>query len=117
MLSVLAAALDGSGPAILPLDPDLPEPALARILESFAPAVLHTTTGTRSLHLPAASEAAAATRDYAFGTLRKTRVISLIRPENLPSQCVARKIGMTPEDRVVQHGGFPHLVFSLARQL
>jgi len=60
MLSMLAAALDGSGPAILPLDPDLPEPALARILESFAPAVLHTTTGTRSLHLPAASEAAAA---------------------------------------------------------
>ena len=63
-----------------------------------------------------ASEAAAATRDYAFDTLCKSRVISLIRPENLPSQCVARKIGMAPEDRVVQHGGFRHLVFSLQRQ-
>ncbi len=60
MLSALAAALDGSGPAILPLDPDLPEPALARILGSFSPAALHTMTGTRSLDLPAVSPAAAA---------------------------------------------------------
>jgi o-succinylbenzoate---CoA ligase len=60
MLSALAAALDGTGPAILPLDPDLPEPALARILTSFAPAALHTMKGTRSLDLPAARPAAAA---------------------------------------------------------
>ncbi len=60
MLSALAAALDGTGPAILPLDPDLPEPALARILGSFSPAALHTMTGTRSLDLPAARPAAAA---------------------------------------------------------
>jgi o-succinylbenzoate---CoA ligase len=36
MLAALAAALDGSGPAIMPLDPSLPEPALARILDSFS---------------------------------------------------------------------------------
>ncbi len=60
MLSALAAALDGTGPAILPLDPGLPEPALARILGSFSPAALHTATGTRSLNLPTASAAAAA---------------------------------------------------------
>ena len=40
MLAALAAALDGSGPAILPLDPDLPEAALARTLAAFAPAAI-----------------------------------------------------------------------------
>ena len=59
MLSALAAALDGTGPAILPVDPALPEPALARILTAFAPAALHTMTGTRSLSLPAVPLAAA----------------------------------------------------------
>ncbi len=53
MLSALAAALDGTGPAILPLDPDLPEPVLARILTALAPAALHTTKGTTPLDLPA----------------------------------------------------------------
>jgi len=53
MLSALAAALDGTGPAILPLDPDLPEPVLARILTALAPAALHTIKGTRPLDLPA----------------------------------------------------------------
>jgi o-succinylbenzoate---CoA ligase len=35
MLAALAAALDGSGPAIMPLDPTLPDPAIARIAGSF----------------------------------------------------------------------------------
>jgi O-succinylbenzoic acid--CoA ligase len=60
MLSALAAALDGTGPAILPLDPDLPEPALARILTSLAPAALHTIKGTKPLDLAAARPPAAA---------------------------------------------------------
>ena len=60
MLSALAAALDGTGPAILPLDPDLPEPALARILTSLAPAALHTIEGTTPLDLAAARPPAAA---------------------------------------------------------
>jgi o-succinylbenzoate---CoA ligase len=46
MLAAVAAALDGSGPAILPLDPDLPDAALARTLEAFAPAAIQTMTGT-----------------------------------------------------------------------
>ena len=46
MLSALAAALDGSGPAILPLDPDLPEAALARTLAAFAPDAIETMAGT-----------------------------------------------------------------------
>src|SRR5258707_11632353 len=40
-----------------------------------------------------AFEAAAACRDYVFSTLGRDRVISLDRPENLPSQAVARKMG------------------------
>jgi len=47
MLAALAAALDGSGPAILPLDPSLPEAALARTLAAFAPSAISTMTGTR----------------------------------------------------------------------
>jgi len=46
MLAALAAALDGSGPAILPLDPDLPEAALTRTLEAFQPEAIQTSTGT-----------------------------------------------------------------------
>lgn len=49
MLAALAAALDGSGPAILPLDPGLPEAALARTLEAFAPATIETMAGTRTV--------------------------------------------------------------------
>ncbi len=62
-----------------------------------------------------ATEAATATRDHAFTALGKPRVISLIRPENLPSQGVARKLRMEPGGRMVMHGGFPHLVFSISR--
>lgn len=61
-----------------------------------------------------ATEAAAACRDYVFETLDRGRVITLIRPENLPSQGVARKIGMTPEGRTI-YGGFEHLVYSIVR--
>jgi o-succinylbenzoate---CoA ligase len=60
MLSALAAALDGTGPAILPLDPGLPEPALDRILTAFTPTVLHTMTGTTSLSHSSAGPAPAA---------------------------------------------------------
>lgn len=63
-----------------------------------------------------ATEAAAATRDHALEVLGKPRVVSLIRPENTSSQGVARKIGMTSEGRLVEHGGFPHLVFSVCRR-
>ena len=49
MLTALAAALNGSGPAILPLDPDLPEAALARMLAAFAPSALQTMAGTSAL--------------------------------------------------------------------
>jgi o-succinylbenzoate---CoA ligase len=63
MLALLAAALDGSGPAILPLDPELPGPALTRVLEAFAPSALITREGTGSVRLPSAPDGTAAVAD------------------------------------------------------
>lgn len=42
LLEALAAALDGSGPAILPLDASLPRARLAEIISAFAPAAVLT---------------------------------------------------------------------------
>jgi len=61
-----------------------------------------------------AFEAAAACRDYVFTKLGRERVISLIRPENLPSQAVARKLGMQPEKEIT-HWELRHLVFAMKR--
>src|SRR6201996_8524278 len=47
LLELLAAALDGTGPAVLPLDPDLPADRLAGVLDTFAPAAVHTPDGVR----------------------------------------------------------------------
>ncbi|HVM33793.1 MAG TPA: bifunctional GNAT family N-acetyltransferase/class I SAM-dependent methyltransferase [Actinomycetota bacterium] len=57
-----------------------------------------------------ASEAAAAARDYAFDIIGLTRLVSLVLPANVPSQGVARKIGMIPE-RIVGYRGRDHLLF------
>jgi RimJ/RimL family protein N-acetyltransferase len=60
-----------------------------------------------------ASEAALAVRDYAFQERKLPRVVSLIRPENDPSQGVARKMGMEVAGRT-EMAGFEHLVYSVA---
>ncbi len=60
-------------------------------------------------------EAARATRDYAFDTLGIERVISLIRPENVPSRGVAHKLGMKPGRRLL-HKGLDHIVFSMTSE-
>jgi RimJ/RimL family protein N-acetyltransferase len=61
-----------------------------------------------------AYEAARATREHAFGALGRRRVISLIRPDNLPSQAVARKLGMNVE-KTTCCWEMDHLVFVLER--
>jgi len=61
-----------------------------------------------------ASEAGAAVRDHAFGRMGLSRVISLIRPVNEPSQGVAKKIGMVVEHETDFHG-YRHLVFAVSR--
>jgi RimJ/RimL family protein N-acetyltransferase len=60
-----------------------------------------------------ATEAALATRDFAFAAGRD-HVICLIRPENVPSQGVARKLGMAITKTTV-FAGFDHCVFAAAR--
>lgn len=57
-----------------------------------------------------ATEAALSVRSLAFETMNLPYVISLIRPENTPSQGVARKLGMNPIRETMFHG-FNHLVF------
>lgn len=61
-----------------------------------------------------AAEGAAAVRDYAFGKFDCTRLISLIRPVNIPSQRVALSYGAKPE-KLVKWREYEHLVFSLSR--
>jgi ribosomal-protein-alanine N-acetyltransferase len=61
-----------------------------------------------------ATEAGSATRDAAFRRWGYDGVISLIRPENQPSQRVAQRVGLAPGKRVEFHG-FTHIVFALAR--
>ena len=57
---------------------------------------------------------ALAIRDWAMDELGHAQVISLIRPSNLPSQGVARSIGMTPW-KVTRYKGLEHLVLRIRR--
>jgi len=57
-----------------------------------------------------ATEAARASMEYGFTRLGKTRIVALIRPENLPSQNVARRLGMKLEKQT-HFADYEHLVF------
>ena len=61
-----------------------------------------------------ATEAARAVRDHGFNELKLPRLISLIHPNNVPSQRVAEKNGMTPEKETVFRG-FPTIVYSISQ--
>jgi ribosomal-protein-alanine N-acetyltransferase len=61
-----------------------------------------------------ATEAAIACRDWAFAYLETDRLISLIRPENLPSRRVAERNGMTIW-KEVNWRGLQHLVYFIDR--
>lgn len=61
-----------------------------------------------------ATEAAIACRDWAFGHLKTDRLISLIRPENLPSRRVAERNGMTVWKEVIWRDQL-HCVYSIER--
>ena len=62
-----------------------------------------------------ATEAARACMGFAFESFGADRVISLIRPENVPSRRVAERNGMKLEREVV-HYGLPHLVYAMRRE-
>ncbi len=61
-----------------------------------------------------ATEAARACMNYAFNTLGEERIMSLIRPENLPSRRVAERNGMAVEKETV-FLGLQHLVYVARR--
>lgn len=61
-----------------------------------------------------ATEAAVACRDWAFENLKTERMISLIRPENMPSRRVAERNGMTIW-KEVDWRGFRHCVYSVEK--
>ena len=61
-----------------------------------------------------APEAARACRDYGFERLGAERLISLIRPENIPSRRVAEKTGLTLWKEVVWRG-LLHCVYIIHR--
>jgi RimJ/RimL family protein N-acetyltransferase len=62
-----------------------------------------------------ATEAARACMGLAFQSFGADKVISLIRPENVPSRRVAERNGMKLERQVV-HYGLPHLVYAMSRE-
>ena len=49
LLEALAAAIDGSGPAILPLDPTLPRARIDELIAAFAPTTLETAQDSQRL--------------------------------------------------------------------
>ncbi len=62
-----------------------------------------------------ATEAARACTDYAFRALAAAKVISLIRPENLPSRRVAERNGMKVEREVI-YCGLTHRIYAMKRE-
>lgn len=105
MLAALASALDGSGPAILPLDPALPRPALAKMLTALAPAVVETTEGTWHPHLPASGPAAGVQADTAVviatsGSTGVPKGVELSAAALYASATASlRRVGARPGDR------------------
>jgi [ribosomal protein S5]-alanine N-acetyltransferase len=61
-----------------------------------------------------ATEAACACRDFAFARLSVDHVISLIRPQNMPSRRVAERVGMQVWKEVVWRN-LPHMVYRIDR--
>jgi RimJ/RimL family protein N-acetyltransferase len=64
-------------------------------------------------HRGYATEAAVACREWGFRNLKVERLISLIRPENLPSQHVAERNSMTIW-KEIEWRGLRHYVYSVS---
>jgi RimJ/RimL family protein N-acetyltransferase len=53
--------------------------------------------------------------DYAFERLGRRRIISMIRPENMPSRRVAERNGLSIEKEVFWRG-YQHYVYAIERE-
>lgn len=62
-----------------------------------------------------ATEAARGCIDYAFNRLCRRRIISMIRPENIPSRRVSERNGLKIEKEVFWRG-FQHYVYAIERE-
>lgn len=65
-----------------------------------------------------ATEAAEGCKEYAFQTLKRNRVYSIIKADNVPSIHVARRIGMKKESEFIAqyyHGEMLHCLYSAQR--
>lgn len=62
-----------------------------------------------------AAEAARGCMEYAFQLLGRHRIISMIRPENVPSRRVAERNGLKIEKEVFWRG-YRHYVYAIERQ-
>ena len=58
-----------------------------------------------------ATEGAAGCIAYGLETLKCRRIVALIQEVNLPSQAVARRLGMSAAGESI-HAGLPHLVYA-----
>jgi RimJ/RimL family protein N-acetyltransferase len=61
-----------------------------------------------------ATEAAAASRDFARDVLEASRLIAIINPLNVPSRRVATKIGLTMEKRAAAPSGNEAVIYAAA---
>jgi len=61
-----------------------------------------------------ATEAAAASREFARTVLGATRLVALIHPGNRPSQRIAEKIGLRPERRAAARDGGDVIIYAAA---
>lgn len=70
-------------------------------------------------HKGYATEAAVACKEYAFNTLGIYEVYSIIRDNNIPSQNVAMRNGMSPKGVFTKHYrgvDMPHIIFSVKKK-
>ena len=68
-------------------------------------------------HQGLATEAAEGIMKYAFDELQLSRLICLMHPDNIPSQRVAERIGMTREKEVngVAADNFPTYIYAISK--
>jgi O-succinylbenzoic acid--CoA ligase len=94
----LEAALDGTGPAICPLSPGLPEPALRSIIDALAPAAVETTEGT--IRRDSGRPTEAAVLIATSGSTGQPKIVEL-SAEALTRSATAtlRRVGAAPGDR------------------
>ncbi|GLZ11956.1 O-succinylbenzoic acid--CoA ligase [Actinomadura sp. NBRC 104425] len=100
LFEALAAALDGTGPAICPLSPDLPAPALRTLLDALAPHAVHTADGVRARPggVPAAADTAVLIATSGSTGTPKIVELSAAALRHSAAATLAR-IGARPGDR------------------